>query len=206
MRTVLVGVLAAVLMGLAPDAAAELYRWRDPQTGSIKYSSYPPPWFGDEAREANAPKVEVLSGPQAGGKDGGKPADEMAEKVAEVIHFMEQRREQLLARMTLARASAGFDPATPTFQADLQAYRTVSRELDKFDPRGTAARRRADASVFENLGIDMGVAGNGEAAGPVVRSARPESARQPAGPPPPEGALPPAPDLARPLDRPVARP
>jgi len=199
MRIVLVGVLAAVLAGLSPGASAELYRWRDPQTGSVKYSSYPPPWFGDEAREANAPKVEVLSGPQTGAKDGSKPTDEMAEKVAEVIHFMEQRRAQLLARMTLARASAGFDPSNPTFQADLQAYRAVTRELDKFDPQGAAGRRKADTGVFENLGIEMGAAGDGATTGAVPRSTQPESARQPAAAgPSPEGAFRPGPDRARP--------
>jgi hypothetical protein len=197
MRIVLVGVLAGVLAGLAPEACADLYRWRDPQTGSVRYSSYPPPWFGDETREASAPKVEVLGGPQPGAKDGAKPADEMAEKVAEVIHFMEQRREQLLARMTLARASAGFDPANPKFEADLQAYRNVTRELDKFDPRGAVARRRADARVFENLGIDLRAAGEGGAAGAAARSTQPESARRPAEPPP-AAAPRPGPDRERP--------
>ena len=41
-------------------AAADLYRWVDPETGSVKLSSYPPPWYGDEARERRAPKVEVI--------------------------------------------------------------------------------------------------------------------------------------------------
>lgn len=149
-----VGVLAVVLAGLAPSALAELYRWRDPQTGTVKYSSYPPPWYGDESREAAAPKVEVVGGDKPGGKETRTPADEMAEKVAEVIRFMAQRREQLLSRMTLARASAGFDSADPAFKADLQAYRAVTRELDKFDPKGAAARRRTDARVFDNLGIE----------------------------------------------------
>ena len=35
----------------AVPAHADLYRWVDPQTGSVKFSSYPPPWFGDQARE-----------------------------------------------------------------------------------------------------------------------------------------------------------
>jgi len=41
-------------------AAADLYRWVDPDTGSVKFSSYPPPWFGDPAMERRAPKVEVI--------------------------------------------------------------------------------------------------------------------------------------------------
>jgi len=169
MQAALVWALVAVLLGLAPEARAELYRWRDPQTGTIKYSTYPPPWYGDEAREATAPKVEVLGNPQPGAKERGTPADEMAEKVAEVIRYMEQRRGQLLARMTVARASAGFDPSDPSFQADLRAYRGVTRELDKFDAKGAAARRSADARVFENLGIVTGVTGEADAEAQPVR-------------------------------------
>ena len=44
----------------AVPAAADLYRWVDPDTGSVKFSSYPPPWYGDEAKERRAPKVEVI--------------------------------------------------------------------------------------------------------------------------------------------------
>lgn len=154
MRIILLGVLAGVLTGLAPSALGELYRWHDPQSGSIKYSTYPPPWYGDQAREARSPKVEVLSGEREAAAAKSTPTDAMAEKVAEVIQFMERRREQLRSRMTVARASAGFDLSAPAFQADLQAYRAVSRELDKFDSKGAAARRTADAVVFQDLGLE----------------------------------------------------
>jgi len=66
---------------------------------------------------------------------------------------MEKRREQLLARMTVARASPGFSPSDAAFEQNLHAYRAVTRELDKFDSRGAAARRTTDARVFENLGV-----------------------------------------------------
>ena len=52
--------LIAAFLWAAP-AAADLYRWVDPETGSVKFSSYPPPWYGDEARERRAPKVEVIA-------------------------------------------------------------------------------------------------------------------------------------------------
>ena len=52
-------VLIAILL-CSGHAAADLYRWIDPETGSVKYSSYPPPWYGDEAQERRAPKVEVI--------------------------------------------------------------------------------------------------------------------------------------------------
>jgi hypothetical protein len=42
-------------------AMADLYRWVDPQSGSVKYSSLPPPWLGDAEREPVSPKVEVIA-------------------------------------------------------------------------------------------------------------------------------------------------
>lgn len=49
-----------VFLSWASFAHADLYRWVDPETGSVKFSSYPPPWFGDEAKEKRAPKVEHI--------------------------------------------------------------------------------------------------------------------------------------------------
>jgi hypothetical protein len=44
----------------AKPAAADLYRWVDPETGSVKFSSYPPPWYGDAAKQRRAPKVDLI--------------------------------------------------------------------------------------------------------------------------------------------------
>jgi hypothetical protein len=50
-----------LVAGLAAvPAHADLYRWIDPQSGSVKYSSVAPPWYGDAGRQARAPAVEVL--------------------------------------------------------------------------------------------------------------------------------------------------
>jgi hypothetical protein len=57
-------------------AAADLYRWVDPETGSIKFSSYPPPWYGDPAKERRAPKVEVIPERGSAPSSGPKPEDE----------------------------------------------------------------------------------------------------------------------------------
>ena len=60
--------LLLLIAGWTAAATADLYRWVDPETGSVKFSSYPPPWYGDEAREPRAPKVEHIPprGPGAG--------------------------------------------------------------------------------------------------------------------------------------------
>ena len=47
-------------------AHADLYRWVDPETGSVKFSSYPPPWYGDEAMQRRAPKVERIPSGRTG--------------------------------------------------------------------------------------------------------------------------------------------
>ena len=51
---------ALAILAWAGAAAADLYRWVDPESGSVKFSSYPPPWYGDAAQERRAPKVEVI--------------------------------------------------------------------------------------------------------------------------------------------------
>ncbi|MNC91850.1 hypothetical protein D3C83_81790 [compost metagenome] len=61
---------------MSGPAAADLYRWVDPESGSIKFSSYPPPWFGDPARERRAPKVEVIPERGRGPSSGPKPDEE----------------------------------------------------------------------------------------------------------------------------------
>ncbi len=61
--------IAALMAALlwATSAAADLYRWVDPETGSVKFSSYPPPWYGDERLEQRSPKVEHIPARAPGG-------------------------------------------------------------------------------------------------------------------------------------------
>ena len=58
-------------------AHADLYRWVDPQSGSVKFSSAPPAWYGDPLREGVAPRVEVL---RYQGSTPAKPPPPAAEK------------------------------------------------------------------------------------------------------------------------------
>ena len=52
--------ISMAMLAWAGAAAADLYRWIDPESGSVKFSSYPPPWYGDPAKERRAPKVQVI--------------------------------------------------------------------------------------------------------------------------------------------------
>ena len=63
-----------VVLGLwMGPALADLYRWVDPETGSVKFSSYPPPWYGDEKAEKRAPKVEHIPPRGPGGSPRAEP-------------------------------------------------------------------------------------------------------------------------------------
>ena len=53
-------------------AHADLYRWVDRETGAVKFSSSPPPWYGDPQKERGAPAVEVI--PYRGSPAPAKPA------------------------------------------------------------------------------------------------------------------------------------
>jgi hypothetical protein len=59
-------------------AHADLYRWIDRETGSVKFSSTPPPWYGDPEKQKNAPAVEVIPYRAPGAP--AKPAPEVARK------------------------------------------------------------------------------------------------------------------------------
>ena len=52
--------LFAVLLAAA-DAQAQLYRWVDPESGSVKLSNAPPPWYRDERP---GPAVQVILPPR----------------------------------------------------------------------------------------------------------------------------------------------
>lgn len=49
--------LAAAL--LPPVAVADMYTWRDPETGRTRMSNIPPPWVRDGS---SGPRVEVIRG------------------------------------------------------------------------------------------------------------------------------------------------
>jgi hypothetical protein len=74
--------IAALMAALfwAATAAADLYRWVDPETGSVKFSSYPPPWYGDERREKSSPKVEHIPARAPGAKSQPEEAEEPGSK------------------------------------------------------------------------------------------------------------------------------
>lgn len=156
---------ALALLAWAGAAPADLYRWVDPETGSVKYSSYPPPWYGDQALERRAPKVERIpagrepppvrgdveelpaaaaasatsatSATSAREAPAGLPPGRRAEVLAD------QWRE-FLAAFNALRQPDDIDRARTTLRPQIEAFQKLSAELDRVDPAG-AERRAAEA-------------------------------------------------------------
>jgi hypothetical protein len=138
--------LVLLLAALAASPAyAELYRWVDRETGSVKFSSYPPPWFGDPAREMHAPAVEVIRY-ETTAAPAPKPA--ATESLMAALEAQWKTLTQVFASLP---PSSDFARAGSGLQQQLQAYEAVRAELDRLDPAGAARRRAQAAGIFETL-------------------------------------------------------
>ena len=134
--------MAAIV--LASPAQADLYRWIDRESGSVKYSNTPPPWYGDPERARGAPAVEVLRY-QAAGKPAAEPASPLGRQRIE----LEARRAELLK--FFAALPPGTDLSSPAIREQVQSYQAISTELDRLDPAGAARRRAQLPPLFEAL-------------------------------------------------------
>jgi hypothetical protein len=134
-------VILFFLLFTALPARADLYRWIDPETGAIKYSSYPPPWVGDAERERHLPPVEVLRHTPRG--TARTPEGDKA------IAPLEDRRRRLLQELLALpeRKDRGPDEV----QRQLQVYQQLAYELDRLDPQGAAARKAEDYEVIDRV-------------------------------------------------------
>ena len=135
-------VLVLVAACIAFAAHADLYRWVDPQTGSAKFSSTPPPWYGDPEKERGAPAVEVVPYRAHGGTA-------VAEKKpAAGVAGLEARWADLL------RYFASLPPGTDFsgLQQQLQEYAAAGAELNRLDPAGAQRRRAQEAAAMARFG------------------------------------------------------
>jgi hypothetical protein len=131
-------------------AHADLYRWVDPETGSVKYSSYPPPWYGDEAKQRRAPKVERIPA----GTDPTARTDAAAggpQDAARNFEVLEAQRKAMLQQMPAIAERGGSVRGVPALQKQLEVFGAVSEQLDKLNPEGAAARRAEAEAVLQKL-------------------------------------------------------
>ena len=143
------GVLLVVLLGALP-ADADLYRWVDRETGSVKFSNAPPPWFGDPERERSAPAVEVIQYRQPGAPAPAPAADKPA-AMASVIQALEARWAELNKFFAALPPDADAERAGAGVQQQIQSYDALRAELDRLDPQGVARRRAQEPGVLETL-------------------------------------------------------
>jgi hypothetical protein len=127
-------------------AAADLYRWVDPETGSVKFSSYPPPWYGDESQQRRAPKVEHIParGPGAGARI--EPEPNMPREGASTLEALERQRRLTMEQINASAGRPGADT-----QKQLESLAVVIEQLDKLNPQGAAARRAETEATLQKL-------------------------------------------------------
>ena len=152
--------LFAALAIAAFPALADLYRWVDPQTGSVKYSNHPPPWHGDAAK-ASGPKVEVIPSrvsappqPEPDKPAAAKPAAAAApspEEKAGLLADLENRWRNMLEDLGTFNNRADFERAGAGLRQQVEAYDAVRAEMDRIDPAGAARRRREEGSSIDQV-------------------------------------------------------
>ena len=139
-------VLVLPVAFVACAAHADLYRWVDPQTGSVKFSSSPPPWFGDPEKERGAPAVEVIPYrvPGAAAKPSAAP-DKPAAGAA--VASLEARWARLLQYF------AALPPGTDLtgLKQQLQELAAASTELNRLDPAGAPRRRVQETAALSRI-------------------------------------------------------
>ena len=142
-------------------AYADLYRWVDRETGSVKFSNSPPPWFGDPERERNAPAVEVIQYRQPGAP-APAPAAVKPAAMASVVQALEARWAELNKFFAALPPGAEAERAGAGVQQQIQSYDALRAELDRLDPQGVARRRAQEPGVVETLRRGLGARGGFE--------------------------------------------
>ena len=141
-----------VFLWIAP-ALADLYRWVDPETGRVKFSSYPPPWFNDAASQGRAPKVEVIApskmAPAFAPETEGEPAPKAAERGVSRDALVKQVTQRVAALASSAPEAMG--QAYAELAEPLQQLERLDRQQKASNPGGEAARFEEKAKLAAPL-------------------------------------------------------
>jgi len=121
-------------------AHADLYRWIDPQSGSVKLSSQPPA-DPDIAAQLVPFRAPAAPRQQSAVPQKSKPAATLAE--------LEARWSQMLTQLSATAQNAG--RSSQAWQQQLEAYEAVRVELDRLDPAGAVRRRNEAITILERL-------------------------------------------------------
>ena len=148
---------AVLLLGSAP-ALADLYRWLDPESGSVKFSSYPPPWYGDAEKEKRAPKVEHIpersstsATPVQVPGAGGLPEGAAPTAPESSLASLEAIRKRFLQEFGSASTQKELQSGGTALRKQLEGFAAVNAQLDRLDPGGADKRRAEAQPVLEKL-------------------------------------------------------
>jgi len=128
LRPVLILALAALML----PATAQLYHYRDPETGQTKLTNVPPP---GTKQGAAAQAVPATAQPPAATSHG-KPAATLPPHAFE----MDRQRTRLLQQLVAEATSVGNPAGKERFLNRLGDVVSIEARLDKIDPGGRKAR------------------------------------------------------------------
>jgi hypothetical protein len=122
----------ALLLVLAAPAHADLYRWVDPDTGSVKFSTLPPanPGLGAELVPYRAPKPPASS----------------SSSLAAL-----EARWRALVLLLASRSPQDTGRDRGALREELETYEAVRAELDRRDPAGAPRRAAETGALVERL-------------------------------------------------------
>lgn len=153
--------LALMLCLGSVPALADLYRWVDPETGSVKFSSYPPPWYGDADKEKSAPKVEHIPERKPAATSGtpvnvpgptGLPGAAATPGTPAVsLEALEEQRKRLMLEIASPTAQKDLQSGGAALKKQLESFAAVTSQLDRLDPAGADKRRAEAQPVLEKL-------------------------------------------------------
>jgi hypothetical protein len=134
--------LALLLVLLPSVAQADLYRWIDPDSGSVKLSSQPP---ADPRVKAEVVPFRAPPSPKPSAAATANPAPNAPVEPAGV-QALETRWRELLGRLADARPEDIARNPAPA-----EAYEATRTELDKLDPSGAPRRQAIATRALERL-------------------------------------------------------
>ncbi len=150
-----------VLLFVAASAHADLYRWIDPQTGSVKLSSMPP---SDPTINAQLVTFQAPAAPKPPATPPpAKPA--ATDATATSVQGLQARWSELMTQLA-GITPQDFNKGAEGIKQHMEAYEAVRAELDRLDPGGAARRNAESASLLDRL--RQGLAGQFSPAPPSL--------------------------------------
>jgi hypothetical protein len=137
--------IAFLMLLFCHAAQADMYRWIDPETGSVKFSNLPPqqrPGVAVEVLRAQPPPP-IAPAPAIAAPPASPERVPMTE--------LEARWRSALRRVAEALEQPGVDRSDPHMQELVSNVEAANVELDRMDPNGAAARRRDMQATMQRI-------------------------------------------------------